>query len=372
VARIAIDRLAARDLGHAAQVHDRHAVADVLDHAHVVGDEQVRQAHLPLQLAQQVQHLGLDGDVECRDRLIAHDEVRLQDERPGDADALSLAARELVRVAIDEVRVEADRREQLAHAHPPLRRRSDAVDVERLADDAARGHARVEARIRVLEDHLHPPPDPPQLGTLQASEVHPVEADLAGGRLVEPDERSAGRALAAAGFADEAERLAPTERERDPINRPDVADVALEDQAFRDREPDLEVLDLHERPVRGRVRDPLRSRAARHSVSPRSPVAEAIAGTPASRASGVPAAARSAAIAPGIGAALKSSRRGRPASASAGVAGLWQAIWWVAWGPVEMTRVPGTSATSGGLSVQQRSSRQAQRGATGQPTGARR
>ena len=67
--------------------------------AHVVGDEEVRQAELALELAQQVQHLRLDGHVQRRDGLVADDELGPQRQRAGDADALPLAAGELVRVA---------------------------------------------------------------------------------------------------------------------------------------------------------------------------------------------------------------------------------------------------------------------------------
>ena len=42
--------LAVGELGDAAQVHHRDAVADVLDHAQVVGDEEVGQAQLALEL----------------------------------------------------------------------------------------------------------------------------------------------------------------------------------------------------------------------------------------------------------------------------------------------------------------------------------
>ena len=50
------------------------------------------------------------------------------------------------------------------------------------------------------------------------------------GRVDEPDDGPAGRRLAAARLADQAERLAALHGERDAIDRPDVADVALEDQ----------------------------------------------------------------------------------------------------------------------------------------------
>jgi hypothetical protein len=40
------------DLDDLAQIHDRDAVADVLDHREVVGDEEVGEAELALQIAQ--------------------------------------------------------------------------------------------------------------------------------------------------------------------------------------------------------------------------------------------------------------------------------------------------------------------------------
>ena len=84
------------------------------------------------------------------------DELRLDRQRAGDADALALPAGELVRVAVDEARVQADQRQQLLHprAHrlPPS---PQVVDLDRLGDDVADRHARVERGVRVLEDHLH-------------------------------------------------------------------------------------------------------------------------------------------------------------------------------------------------------------------------
>ncbi len=59
------------------------------------------EAELVLQVLEQVEDLRLDRDVERRDRLVADDQLRLERERAGDADPLALAARELVRVAVD-------------------------------------------------------------------------------------------------------------------------------------------------------------------------------------------------------------------------------------------------------------------------------
>ena len=51
------------------------------------------------------------------------------------------------------------------------------------------------------------------------------------------------------GLADEADRLAALDRERDAVDRLDVADVAVEHDAARQLEPDAEVVDLDERPA---------------------------------------------------------------------------------------------------------------------------
>ena len=80
---------------------------------------------------------------------------------------------------------------------------------------------------------------------LQATEVDAVETDRALRRLAQADHRPPGRALAAAGLADQPERLALAYLEADPVHGLDGADLGLED-ARPDREVDLEILDLDE------------------------------------------------------------------------------------------------------------------------------
>ena len=79
----------------------------------------------------------------------------LQRERAGDADALALAAGELVRVAVVVLRVEADQLQQVLHRALDAVLGLDVLDPERRADDRADGVPRVQRRVRVLEDHLH-------------------------------------------------------------------------------------------------------------------------------------------------------------------------------------------------------------------------
>jgi hypothetical protein len=91
VDRVLEQLLGLRHLHDLAQVHDRHPVGDVADHVQVVGDEQVGEVELGLQVLHQVDDLGLDRDVQGRDRLVADDEAGVQRQGAGDADALALS-----------------------------------------------------------------------------------------------------------------------------------------------------------------------------------------------------------------------------------------------------------------------------------------
>ena len=79
----------------------------------------------------------------------------------------------------------------------------------------------------------------------------------------EPEDRAPERRLAATRLADEAERLAALDRQRDVVDGLDVADVAVEHDAALDREVDLEV-----RRARRAARRPTRSRRRRPRRAP--------------------------------------------------------------------------------------------------------
>ena len=83
---------------------------------------------------------------------------------------------------------------------------------------------------------------------LERRDVGAVEHDAARGRLDQPQQRAADRRLATARLADEAERLAATDREADVVDRLHVADLAVHDAA-----DDREVLAAGARPRRGVV-----------------------------------------------------------------------------------------------------------------------
>src|SRR5205814_8927641 len=97
---------------------------------------------------------------------------------------------------------------------------------ERFLDALAEPPARVQALARLLEDHVRL--ELRLLGAPAGRDVTDVAAehpDLTGGRVDEPCESAADGGLAGAALADERERLARPDRERDPVDG--VHDVAL-------------------------------------------------------------------------------------------------------------------------------------------------
>ena len=84
----------------------------------------------------------------------------------------------------------------------------DAVDAQRPRDDLADPHLRIERGVGILEDHLHVAAGPAHLVGALPHQIRAAEDDLAAGRSVELQDGAAGRGLAAAALADEAQRLA--------------------------------------------------------------------------------------------------------------------------------------------------------------------
>ena len=74
---------------------DRHAVGDAAHRGQIVGNKQIGQPQLLLELLQQGQNLRLNRDVERRGGFIQHQDGRLQHQRAGNSHPLALAAGEL-------------------------------------------------------------------------------------------------------------------------------------------------------------------------------------------------------------------------------------------------------------------------------------
>src|SRR5260370_1233480 len=139
-----------------AEVHDRNPMSHVLDDGEIVADEEKREAKLALQILQQVHDLRLDRNIECRDRLVADDEVGLGRESARNGDALTLSAGEFVRPA----RLGLARQPQLIEQEIDARLHGGGgVCQGELADRLRRknphAHTRIKARGRILEHAPH-------------------------------------------------------------------------------------------------------------------------------------------------------------------------------------------------------------------------
>ncbi len=109
-------------------------------------------------------------------------------------------------------------------AHDALALRGGAagkMDGDRLADALLDGVARVQRFVGILEDDLRLAAEGEQgaCGPRAVELADALEADLAAGRLMQLEQRHAGRRLAAAALADQAQHLAGADREADAVDR---------------------------------------------------------------------------------------------------------------------------------------------------------
>ena len=123
------------------------------DDAEVVGDE--NQRHLGGELLEQFDDADAGGEIERADRLVGKQQLRPCDDGAGDGDALALAAREFMRIAVSIARLESDR---VQRGRDRVRLvAGDAERPQRFGDDVEDVLARIERGIGVLEHRLHLP-----------------------------------------------------------------------------------------------------------------------------------------------------------------------------------------------------------------------
>src|ERR1700722_950618 len=85
------NRLNRPTLDDISSAHYTDGVGHVLHDRQVVGDEEVRETLISLELPQQVQYLALNGDVECARRFVEDDELWFNRKGTSDGDTLALA-----------------------------------------------------------------------------------------------------------------------------------------------------------------------------------------------------------------------------------------------------------------------------------------
>src|SRR6266851_2202366 len=89
---------------------------------------------------------------------------------------------------------------------------------ERLFERLTHRHARVQRRVRILEDHLHLRTEASLVARAFGGDIDAVEQDPTGGHGHEPDCGTRYGRLARAGLADESDRRAARDGDRNPVD----------------------------------------------------------------------------------------------------------------------------------------------------------
>ena len=237
-----------RALDHAAGIHHGDFVGAAGDDAEVVGDQDHRHVAAALLARQQIEDLRLDRHVERGGRLVRDQELWFAGQRDRDRHALPHAAGKLMRILRQPLlgRGNADGREQFDAALAG----GGVVELEMLLQRLDQLRADREHRIqrghRILEhDRQRAAAQLAQFLRRELQQVLPVEHHAAGEFCLlrqQLQDRPRQHGLAAAGFADHAERLPRADREVHPIHRAQIA--------ARGRQVDLDVLDRKQHIVR--------------------------------------------------------------------------------------------------------------------------
>ena len=153
-----------------AMAEEGHGVTDLADDGHLVGDDDDGDAGDVAHAAQQGEDLGGRLRVEGTRRLVAEEHSRVVGQGAGNADALTLAARQLRRVGVAPA-LEPHEGEEFLDALTALRTRH-AGELERVADVVG-GSASVQ-EVCGLEHHTDATTGGAQRGTRQGRQVEAV------------------------------------------------------------------------------------------------------------------------------------------------------------------------------------------------------
>ena len=241
--RVAEDLAHRACLDHTAQIHHRHLVGGLGDDAQIVGDEDDAHAELVHQVLHQVDHLGLDGDVQRRGRLVGDQQLRTGRQRHGDHRPLAHAAGQFEGVLL-EARGGVGNSNPVEHLDRQVRCLAPGhvlVKLELLGHLVADGDGGREAGHRLLEDHrdgaaAH------DLHLARRAQRHHIDRTVVEGQGdlgfvaidrvvgVELHQRLGGDRLARAGLADQSHHFARFQIEGDIVDGGDQALVGMEPQ----------------------------------------------------------------------------------------------------------------------------------------------
>ena len=108
VKRVMEKVVAVRKLADASEIHNQYSVAEMLDDAEVVGDEEIGEVLFGGKLVEKLENLRLDGNVKGGNGLVKDDEAGVKGYRSRNAHTLFLSAGKGVRIGIVVLTLETD------------------------------------------------------------------------------------------------------------------------------------------------------------------------------------------------------------------------------------------------------------------------
>src|SRR6266540_4495252 len=149
------------------EVHDGYAMAQVVDHPGIMGNEEERHAEIFLQILDQIRDLRLGGEVERAHRFVTDDQLGPDGESPCQSDPLLLTGREFVGVATHRFAPEPHTVDELAYFRLFVGVGAyQLVHAQRFTHGFAHGHLGIERDRGVLKDDLCFATQGPQLSRL--------------------------------------------------------------------------------------------------------------------------------------------------------------------------------------------------------------
>ena len=192
-----------------ASVHDGDAVTDDPQQGEVMGDEEKGEMLLLLQLTEEIDDLGLHGNVQGGCRFIGQDQLWLQAETAGDVHPLPLSAGQFIGQAVGKAVFQADLFQEFIDFPgvfcPAV---VQMMDPHGFFDDLADGHARIQGGGSILENDLDAASEVLAQGVGQLRRQKRVfVVDFTGGQGIQPGDQAGQGGFAGTGFSGQAQDL---------------------------------------------------------------------------------------------------------------------------------------------------------------------
>ena len=100
VQRLRTQFIAFCQLHHTSKIHDTNSIRYVPDHRNIMSNKQIRKTQLILQIFHHINYLRLNRNIQCRNRLITDNKLRIYCQSSGDSYSLLLSTGKLMRETV--------------------------------------------------------------------------------------------------------------------------------------------------------------------------------------------------------------------------------------------------------------------------------